>query len=181
MEANAPPRLAIPPSVRKSRARALSESSADSCMPEASGLSSGSTGLHILLPNGGRFDFQQSRALATLIVGVAHAREPERTTLNRALSKKESKVYIDCRQNCAGQTIVAPFSVRAHAGAPVSMPLRWSELSPKKNNERFTITNSRRRVRQLKTEPVRQLLETEPDLAASVARLDRLIKDDGTN
>ena len=44
---------------------------------------------------------------------------------------RDGKVYVDFGQNGRGQTIVAPFSVRPLPGAPVSWPLRWSEVTAK--------------------------------------------------
>ena len=136
---------------------------------------SGSTGLHILLPTGRQLDFQQSRALATLIASVVHDREPECSTLNRSLAKRESKVYIDCGQNRAGRTIAAPFSVRARTSAPVSMPLRWPELSTKRNNESYTMANAKRRLQRMKVDPIRAVLKETPDFATAVQKLEDLI------
>ena len=95
--------------------------------------------------------------------------------VSRALAQRASKVYIDCGQNRAGQTIAAPFSVRARPAAPVSMPLRPHELAPRNSNERFTIKNALRRLRQLDAEPMLPLLADEPDLSSAVRRLDHLI------
>ena len=136
---------------------------------------SGSTGLHILLPTGGQLDFKQSRTLATLIGSVVHAREPEHSTLNRSLATRESKVYIDCGPNRPGQTIAAPFSVRARSAASVSMPLRWSELSPGKGNESYTMANAKRRMQRMKTDPVLPVFQDEPDFSAAVEKLEKLV------
>lgn len=138
---------------------------------------SGSTGLHVLLPTGGRLDFDQSRSLATLIATVVIARDPGRTTLNRSLTKRDCKVYIDVGQNRSGQTIAAPFSVRARPGAPVSMPLRWEELSPKKSNAKFTIRNALRRVGRWQSDPLAGILDDVPDLSAAIRTLETLIND----
>ena len=60
-------------------------------------------------------------------------------------------MYLDYVQVGKGKTLVAPFSVRARAGAPVSMPLDWSEveaLARKRRKEpeaefaRFTMKNA---------------------------------------
>ena len=52
-------------------------------------------------------------------------------TITRHVTKRGDKVYIDYLQNGAGRLLVAPFSVRPLPGAPVSMPLRWSEVNDK--------------------------------------------------
>ncbi len=137
---------------------------------------SGSTGLHVLLPTGGQLDYDQSRTLATLIASVVVSSDPKRATLSRSLTKRDKKVYIDTGQNRAGQTIAAPYSVRARDGAPVSMPIRWSELSPQKGNDRFTIRNAMNRVRRWKHDPLLGVFDDKPDLRSAIGKLDELIK-----
>jgi len=136
---------------------------------------SGSTGLHVLIPTGGAFDYKQTRALATLIGNLARSRDPDSMTLTRVPSERVGKVYIDCGQNRLGQTIAAPFSVRARPGAPVSMPLRWPELAPRKTNDRYTIRNALRRMARLDADPLLRVFDETPDLAAAVSSLDRLM------
>jgi bifunctional non-homologous end joining protein LigD len=54
---------------------------------------------------------------------------PKDTTLERTISRRpEDLVYLDWVQVGKGKTYVAPFTVRARDGAPVSMPLAWREV-----------------------------------------------------
>jgi bifunctional non-homologous end joining protein LigD len=80
-------------------------------------------------------------------------------------------VYIDYLQNGAGRLLVAPFSVRPLPGAPVSMPLRWSEVSSKLNIRSYTIKNAVARMKKLKRDPLREVLTTSPDLGGVLERL----------
>jgi bifunctional non-homologous end joining protein LigD len=80
-------------------------------------------------------------------------------------------VYIDYLQNGAGRLLVSPFSVRALPGAPVSMPLRWSEVNSKLDIRSYTIKNAVARLRKLKQDPLSAVLTTTPDLAAVLERL----------
>ena len=106
---------------------------------------SGATGLHILVPLGARYTYEQSRTFARLLALLAVEAEPEIATVARALHAREGKVYVDFGQNGHGQTIVAPYAVRALPGAPVSCPLRWEELTARLDPARFTIRTALRR------------------------------------
>jgi bifunctional non-homologous end joining protein LigD len=96
---------------------------------------------------------------------------PEIATVTRIPSQREGKVYVDFLQNGHGKLLVAPLCVRPIAGAPVSMPLRWSEVNKKLNIARFTIENAPKRMKRLKEDPLRQVLEERPDLAGVLKRL----------
>ena len=85
--------------------------------------------------------------------------------------KKGGKVYIDYLQIGAGRLIVAPFSVRPLPGAPVSMPLRWSEVKPGLDIRSFTIKTAPSRMTRLKRDPLREVLTEKPDLAGALERL----------
>ena len=61
-------------------------------------------------------------------------------------SKRQKKVYIDCFQNNPGQTIAAPYCVRAKPHAPVSMPLEWKEVKDDLNPLEFTMFNALKRI-----------------------------------
>ena len=100
---------------------------------------SGATGLHILVPLGARYTYDEARTFARVVATVAVDAEPAIATVARPIQAREGKVYVDFGQNGHGQTIVAPFAVRARPGAPASCPLRWSELTRRLDPARFTI------------------------------------------
>ena len=83
---------------------------------------SGATGLHILLPLGARYTYEQARTFARLLAVLGVEAEPEISTVARPLRDRGGKVYIDFGQNGHGQTIVAPFSLRPLPGAPTGLP-----------------------------------------------------------
>lgn len=96
---------------------------ADACVK-----TSGSSGLHIYIPLGAKYGFEQSRNLAEAIVTKVNTERPRLTSLERAPAKRKNKIYLDFLQNGETQTAVAPYSLRPKPGMPVSTPLRWSEL-----------------------------------------------------
>ena len=132
---------------------------------------SGSTGLHVLLPLGARLTYDQSRTFAELLARLVVQRAPEIATTVRNPRGREGKVYVDYLQNRHGQLLVSPFSVRPLAGAPVSMPLRWREVSGRLSNERFTLRNAAARMRRLGEDPGAGVLAEEADLARALARI----------
>ena len=132
---------------------------------------SGSTGLHVLIPLGGRLDYEMSRSLAEVLARIAIAERPGIATIERVIAARSGKVYIDTLQNRRGQLIVAPFSVRPLPGAPVSTPLRWREVKPGLDIRRFTITSVPRRMARMGEDPLRPLLTETPDLHAALERL----------
>ena len=118
--------------------------------------SSGGSGLHVVVPLEPRYDYATARAFAEIVARTLNGRLPDTTTLERMPKKRPSgTVYLDYVQVGEGKTMVAPYSVRARAGAPVSMPLEWSEveaMTRKRAREtegefaRFTLKNASRRL-----------------------------------
>jgi bifunctional non-homologous end joining protein LigD len=132
---------------------------------------SGSTGLHVLIPLGRQVTYQQSRTLGGLLARVIAAQLPDIATVTRQVQKRGGKVYLDYVQNGHGRLLVAPFSARPLPGAPVSMPLAWSEVTPSLDIRKFTIKTAPARMQQLKDDPLWRLLDQEPDLMGALARL----------
>ncbi len=132
---------------------------------------SGSSGLHVLIPLGGRLTFEQCRMLAELIARLIVQRRPEIATIARSVRAREGKVYVDFLQNGHGRLLVAPFSVRPLPGAPVSMPLRWSEVNARLDPLRYNVRSAAARMRRLGEDPLVPVLGRAPDLARALARL----------
>ena len=132
---------------------------------------SGSSGLHVLIPLGRLCTYDQSRSLAEVLARLIVAALPEIATVNRNPRAREGKVYVDFLQNRHGQLLVAPFSVRPLPGAPVSTPLRWSEVRKGLRNEAFTVRNVPQRVARQRNDPFAALLTQTPDLGCSLEKL----------
>jgi bifunctional non-homologous end joining protein LigD len=96
---------------------------------------------------------------------------PEIATTARRLSARKGRVYVDYLQNGHGRLLASPLCVRPLPGAPVSMPLRWSEVTARLRIERFTLANAVRRMQKLAEDPLAPVLRTEPDLLAALGRL----------
>ncbi len=137
---------------------------------------SGSSGLHVLVPLAGQCTYEQSRMLGQLLATAIVARLPEIATTARSLSAREGKVYVDFLQNGHGRLLVSPLCVRPLPGAPVSMMLRWSEVTAKLDIGRFTIKNAAQRLSRMKRDPMLGVLSEEPELGEALERLGRLVR-----
>jgi len=109
---------------------------------------SGSTGMHIYIPLGAKYNYEQSQMFAKIIVSLVHKEIPEYTSLERMVAKREGKMYLDFLQNRPGATIAGPYSLRPKPGATVSMPLSWDEVKPGLTMKHFTIFNAADRLKE---------------------------------
>jgi bifunctional non-homologous end joining protein LigD len=132
---------------------------------------SGSTGLHVMLPLVRLVTYEQARQLGGLLARVIANELPDIATVTRQVGKRGGRVYLDYVQNGQGRLLVAPFSVRPLPGAPVSMPLEWREVTPKLDIRKFTIKNAPARMNKLKEDPLLPVLEVKPDLVSALERL----------
>jgi bifunctional non-homologous end joining protein LigD len=136
---------------------------------------SGATGLHICIPLGAKYNYDQSRQLAELLVNIVHHEIPAITSVERSPSKRRRKVYLDFLQNRKGQTIACVYSVRPKPGATVSTPLFWEEVKKGLTPQNFTIKNLFGR---LKTEGdiFKPVYEKGIDLKKTLATIERILQ-----
>ena len=133
--------------------------------------STGSSGLHLMIPLGRQCTHEQSRSLGELLARCIVDRLPAIATIVRQVSQREGKVYVDYLQNGSGKLIVSPFCVRPLAGAPVSVPLGWREVTKKLDIRKHTIRTVPERMQKLGADPLAPVLELSPDLGAALERL----------
>jgi bifunctional non-homologous end joining protein LigD len=108
---------------------------------------SGSTGLHIYIPLGAKYTYEQSKEFARVIVTHVHHEIPKYTSIERLVGNRGGKMYLDFLQNRPKATLAAPYSLRPRPGATASMPLTWDEVTPKLKMKDFTIHNAVQRLR----------------------------------
>ena len=108
---------------------------------------SGSTGLHIYIPLGAKYDYEASKELGRTIATLVHRELPKFTSIERLTSNRGGKMYIDFLQNRPQATLAAPYSVRPKPGATVSMPLYWEEVKKGLKMSDFTIYNAMDRLK----------------------------------
>jgi len=110
---------------------------------------SGSTGLHIYIPLGAKYDYDASKEFGRIIATLVQQQLPKFTTIERLTSKRSGKMYIDFLQNRPQATLAAPYSVRPKPGATVSMPLDWTEVKIGLKMSDFTIYNAMDRLKEV--------------------------------
>jgi bifunctional non-homologous end joining protein LigD len=110
---------------------------------------SGSTGLHIYIPLGNKYTYEQSKEFGRIIATLVSRQLPDFTTLERTVSDRKGKLYIDFLQNRPHATIACPYAVRPKPGATVSMPLAWDEVKPGLKMKDFHIFNAVERAESL--------------------------------
>ncbi len=116
---------------------------------------SGSEGIHILVPVARRHTYAQTREFSEIVAGALARAHPGLATTEWTKAKRRG-VLIDSNQNGEGKTIASAYSVRPKPGAPVSTPLRWEEVNESLDPAAFTM------------EAVRERVEREGDLFAGV-------------
>lgn len=107
----------------------------------------GSNGLHVMVPLDRSADFDRVRSFARAVSQRLAQMYPQELTVEQRKDKRAGRVYIDVLRNAYGQTAVSAYSVRARPGAPVSTPLDWEELDNRRMDSRkYSIRNVFRRL-----------------------------------
>ncbi|HEY2348952.1 MAG TPA: DNA ligase D [Puia sp.] len=107
---------------------------------------SGSTGIHIYIPLGAKYTYEESKEFARSIVTIVQKEIPKFTSIERPTTKRKGKIYLDFLQNRPQATLAAPYSVRPKPGATVSMPLHWEELKKGLKMLDFNMRNAIARI-----------------------------------
>lgn len=110
---------------------------------------SGSTGIHIYIPLGAKYTYDQSKEFARVIATLVQREIPKYTSIERIVKARGGKMYIDFLQNRPQATVAAPYSVRPKPGATVSMPLQWDEVKKGLKMSDFTMYNALERIQSL--------------------------------
>ncbi|MGI4758830.1 MAG: DNA ligase D [Janthinobacterium lividum] len=137
---------------------------------EAMGLQSfvkttGGKGLHVAFPIAPEQDFSVMKAWAHgLVQAMEHAR-PQLYLTKMTKAARTGRIYLDYLRNERGATAVAPYSMRARSGAPVSIPLEWDELSTMKERPHFSIANFQDWQDRLSSDPWANMLTLKQSLS----------------
>lgn len=107
---------------------------------------SGSTGIHIYIPLGAKYTYDECQLFGKLIATRVHEQLPRFTSIERLTRNRKGKLYVDYLQNRPKATLAAAYSLRPKPGATVSMPLDWSEVKKGLQLTHFTISNAVDRV-----------------------------------
>jgi bifunctional non-homologous end joining protein LigD len=124
----------------------------------------GGKGLHVVVPLVPTAGWDDVKAFAQGLAEAMAQDSPERFIATIAKRARRGRIFVDYLRNGRGATAVAAYSTRARAGAPVSIPLSWNELSPSVRPNHFTVENLPTRLRHLRVNPWPDLSEVEQTL-----------------
>jgi bifunctional non-homologous end joining protein LigD len=114
---------------------------------------SGGKGLHVVVPFKPELDWDTVKAFTRQLAEDMSADSPSKYVANMAKKIRKGRIFVDYLRNGRGQTAVAAYSTRARAGATVSVPIDWKELSENLRPDHFNIGNLRARLDRLKRDP----------------------------
>ncbi len=133
---------------------------------------SGSRGLHVFVPIRVGPDADEVLSFAEVFVARVAAAHPKELTVEHALAARRGRVYLDPFRNGFAQTVVAPYSVRRRAKAPVSTPLDWSEVKPTLVPSDFNIGNFAKRLK--RADPWKGFFESRQSLKDATGAVKKL-------
>ncbi|MFI7406134.1 non-homologous end-joining DNA ligase [Streptomyces sp. NPDC049541] len=135
-------------------------------------MTTGSRGLHVVVPLNGRHDFDEVREFARDVADTLAEAHPDRLTTAARKKERGDRLYLDVGRNAYAQTAVAPLTVRARPGAPVATPITWDQLDdPDLSARRWTIADA---VEQARTDPWAGIMSRGRALGPARRRLDAL-------
>jgi bifunctional non-homologous end joining protein LigD len=136
---------------------------------------SGATGLHVYIPLKKHYTYDEIKIFGELLATAVQQLLPDTTSIERTVSKRSDKIYIDFLQNRKGQTIAAAYSVRPKPGATVSTPLEWSEVNDDLDPKDFTIYTIFDRLKE-KGDLWKGVLGKGADIGKALVKLEKIME-----
>jgi bifunctional non-homologous end joining protein LigD len=127
----------------------------------------GGKGLHVVVPLQRGPGWEGTGGFAEAVANDIANEDPGSYTAVMSKAKRKGKIFIDYLRNYRGATSVAAYSTRAKLDAPVSVPLRWDELTPALKSDHFTLANLPQRFESLEADPWADYWKTRQRLTAS--------------
>ncbi len=140
---------------------------------------SGQAGIHVMVGIKPAYTYEQARNFAEIIARLVANRVPEIATVERNTELRKGRAYIDYLQLGYSKTIAAPYTVRPIPGAPVSAPIRQSELRPGLDPGAFTIKTMPRRIARMRRDPFIGALVDQQEIERSLEILAKEYREAG--
>ena len=112
----------------------------------------GGKSLHVVVPVKPT-PWDTAKKFAHLIAQSMAKDEPNRYIGPAGKARREQRIFVDYLHNSREDTAIVPYSTRARPGAPVAMPVAWSELGRLKSGNRYTVQNAMQRLDRVKKDP----------------------------
>ncbi len=137
-------------------------------------MTTGSKGMHVVVPLDGKTGFDRSRDFAKKVADKLAADQPDAFTTETRKNKRNNRLFLDYMRNAYGQTAVAPYALRARDGAPVATPLDWDEAGKKNMNPRkYNHGNIFRRL-SAKEDPWKEMNRHRYSIEAAEKKFDKM-------
>jgi bifunctional non-homologous end joining protein LigD len=134
----------------------------------------GGKGMHVVTPLSAlkkdAVTWSDAKAFARQVCLQMAATSPDRYLVNMAKKERNGKIFLDYLRNDRMSTAVAPLSPRARPGAPVSMPLTWSQVRAGLDPKRFTLRTAPALI--AKSTAWKDYCDSERSLRAAIRRLE---------
>jgi bifunctional non-homologous end joining protein LigD len=128
----------------------------------------GGKGLHVVVPLQRKSGWDEMKSFSKSLAERVVRESPSEYIATASKARRTGKIFIDYLRNGRGATAVAPYSTRALANAPVSMPIRWDALGPKLRSDRYTLSNVAAALRG--QDPWRGIFTVRQSLTASMRK-----------
>jgi bifunctional non-homologous end joining protein LigD len=99
----------------------------------------GGKGVHVIVPLTTGHDWETHKDFSKRFAEALSTAEPERFVATMSKARRKNRIFIDWLRNQRGATAILPYSARAREGAPVAVPIAWSELEDMTNAHPFGI------------------------------------------
>ncbi|AWH17645.1 DNA ligase D [Stenotrophomonas sp. ZAC14D2_NAIMI4_7] len=114
---------------------------------------SGGKGLHVVVPLNPGCDWELTKRFAKGFADALAQSEPQRFLATATKALRNKRIFVDYLRNGRAATAVASYSLRGRPGAPVAMPLAWSELAKLKRADAFTIKDVPAKLKRRRKDP----------------------------
>jgi bifunctional non-homologous end joining protein LigD len=131
----------------------------------------GGKGLHVVVPLNPGCAWPQVKNFAHAFAATLAQAHPLEFIATASKAQRSGKIYVDYLRNSRGATSVASYSLRARIGAPVAVPIRWSELGSLKSGHDFDIRSTPKRLARLRSDPWAGIDKVRQDLEGAIGSL----------
>ncbi len=130
----------------------------------------GGKGLHIAVPLQRVHTWDEVKSFSKALAEHLARLIPDRFLATMSKQKRKGKIYVDYLRNARGATAVAAFSTRARAGAPLSVPIAWDELSVEMRSDHYTLGNLPDRLRAFRKDPWKDYFSAKQKITNTMLR-----------
>ncbi|MEA9806566.1 DNA ligase D [Xanthomonas campestris] len=126
---------------------------------------SGGKGLHVVVPLNPGCDWELTKRFAKGFADALAQSEPDRFVATATKRFRNKRIFVDYLRNGRGATAVASYSLRGRPGAPVALPLPWSDLAKLHRANAFTLRDVPDKLRRRRKDPWADIAQIQQNLA----------------